>query len=159
MKKLIFILALSVNFAFSQCNYNTNERPDGNIIKYFNPKPIIRQAGYEVGSSIYYNVTTKKYYINIAVLLKTLNCNSVENTLNIQLKHSTQSVSLALTQFNKTQMNGKDVIIALYELDVKSLNLLKKYSLKTVYFTMQSKIYGSTINENANLFINELKCF
>lgn len=159
MKKLIFILALSVNFAFSQCNYNTNERPDGNIIKYFNPKPVIRQAGYELGTSINYNVTTKKYYISIAVLLKTLNCNSVENNLNIQLKNSTQSVSLALTQFNKTQMNGKDVIIALYELDVKSLNLLKKYSLKTVYFTMQSKIYGSTINENNNLLINELKCF
>jgi hypothetical protein len=158
MKKLLFILALSGNFAFSQCNYNTNERPDGNIIKYFNPKPIIRQAGYEVGASINYNATTKKYYINIAVLLKTLNCNSVEKKLNIQLKNSTQSISLGLTQFNKTQMNGKDVIIALYELDTKSLNLLKKYSLKTVYFTMQSKIYGSTINENNNLLINELKC-
>ena len=159
MKILFFILALSGNFAFSQCNYNTNERPDGNTIKYFNPKPVIRQVGYEVGSSIYYNATTKKYYINIAILLKTLNCNSVEKNLNIQLKNSTQSISLGLTQFNKTQMNGKDVIIALYELDTKSLNLLKKYSLKTVYFTMQSKIYGSTINENANLFINELKCF
>ena len=158
MKKLIFILALSGNFAFSQCNYNTNERPDGNIIKYFNPKPVIRQAGYELGTSINYNVTTKKYYISIKKKKKTLNCNSIEKNLNIQLKNATQSISLGLTQFNKTQMNGKDVIIALYELDVKSLNLLKKYSLKTMYFTMQSKIYGSTISENANLFVSQLKC-
>lgn len=159
MKALLLIFGICCNIVYSQCNYYTNERPDGNIIKYFNPKPVIRQLDYEVGSSIYYNVTTNKYYVSIAILLKTLSCGSVENNLNIQLRNSSQSISLGLTQYNKTQMNGQDVIVALYELDENSLNLLKKYLLKTMSFTMESKIYGSTINENTKLFINQLNCF
>ena len=106
-----------------------------------------------------FNSSIKKYYINLTVLLKNIDCDSVEKNLNIQLKNSTQSISLELIQFNKTQMNNRDVMIALYEIDSRSLDLLKKYSLKTLFFTMQSKTYGSTIIENNNLFINQLKCF
>lgn len=159
MKKIILILLFNSLLGYSQCDYQVNNRPDGNVIKYFNPKPIIKQSSYEVGVATNYNSSTKKYYINLTVLLKNINSDSVEKNLNIQLKNSTQSISLELIQFNKTQMNNRDVMIALYEIDSRSLYLLKKYSLKTLFFTMQSKTYGSTINENNNLFINQLKCF
>jgi hypothetical protein len=159
MKKIILILLFNSLLGYAQCDYKVNNRPDGNVIKYFNPKPVIRQSNYEVGAATYFNLTTKKYYINLTVLLKNINIDSVEDNLNIQLKNSTQSISLELIQFNKTQMNNRDVMIALYEIDSRSLDLLKKYSLKTLFFTMQSKTYGSTINENNNLFINQLKCF
>lgn len=158
MKKKIGLLLLVANVAFSQCNILTNERPDGNVIKYFNPKPILRQSQYELGASLYYNETTNKYFISLTVLLKTLNASKVEGNLSIQLKNTKQSISLNLIQSNIAQMNGRDVVIAMYEVDLKNLNLLKKYYLKSVFFKMNSKIYGSTINENSNLFINQLKC-
>ena len=73
MKKIILILLFNSLLGYSQCDYQVNNRPDGNVIKYFNPKPIIRQSGYEVGVAINYNSSTKKYYINLTVLLKNIN--------------------------------------------------------------------------------------
>lgn len=158
MKKTLFILAVSLNIAYSQCNYITNERPDGNIIKYFNPKPVIRQTQYELGTSIQFNVTTNKHYISNAILLKNLNADKIEGNLAIKLINTNQSISLKLIQSNKTNFNGREVIIALYEVDSKSLKLLKKYSLQSIFFSMNSKLYGSSITENKSLFINQLKC-
>ena len=58
MKNYIFIITLLINvIGNAQCDIKTNNRPDGNTIKYFNPKPVIRQNQFEVGTAIYKNET------------------------------------------------------------------------------------------------------
>lgn len=49
-------LALEVR----NCDIKTNIRPDGNIIKYFDPVPVAVEKDYELGLSIYKNETTDK---------------------------------------------------------------------------------------------------
>ena len=56
-------------------------------------------------------------------------------------------------------MNGNKTALALYEIDSKSLAELKKYSLKSIYFYLDKKMYGATVTENKSLFINQFPCF
>lgn len=160
MKKILTIITILITyFNYAQCSeLKTNNRPDGNVIKYFNPKPLIKLSTYEAGASVYHNITTDKYYISIVILFKTLAQDDVSGSLTIQLKNTNNSISLKLIESNKTKMNGKDVCIAMYELDNKSLELLKKNQLKSVFFKIKSITHGNTITENNNLFINQLKC-
>lgn len=161
MKKifLIVLAILTTNYISAQCSeLKTNNRPDGNTIKYFNPKPLIKLSSYETGASVYHNVTTDKYYICIVLLFKTLSQDDVSGNLIIQLKNTNDSISLELVESNKTKMNEKDVSIAMYELDNKSLELLKKNQLKSIFFNIKSTTHGNTITENNNLFVNQLKC-
>jgi hypothetical protein len=73
MKKVLIMIIACISFNISaQSDMKTISRPDGNTIKYFNPKPIIIQSQYEVGTAIYKNVTTGKFMINISVLFKTI---------------------------------------------------------------------------------------
>lgn len=37
----IILIILVITPSFNQCNYKTKDRPDGNVIKYFNPKTVI----------------------------------------------------------------------------------------------------------------------
>lgn len=158
-KKLTFIALLITFLNYAQCSeLKTNNRPDGNTIKYFNPKPLIKLSSYETGASAYYNVTTDKYYISIVILFKTLSQDDVSGNLIIQLKNTNNSISLDLVESNKVKMNGKNVSIAMYELDNKSLELLRKNQLKSIFFNIKSTTHGNTITENNNLFINQLKC-
>ena len=161
MKKLFLIIffTFSITNSFGQCDFKTNNRPDGNTIKYFNPKPIIRESGYEVGASVYYNETSNKYFINISVLFLTFTQQDISGDLIIQLESTNNSVVLKKIESNKVQMNGRDVTIALFEIDHKSLKLLKTNQLRSVFFNMKSKIYGSSIANNKAIFINQLKCF
>lgn len=161
MKQFTLLLALFFSIGLTaQCtDIETNYRPDGNTIKYFNPKSILKQTHYEVGASIYYNQTTKTYFVNIAVLFKTLNQMDISGDLLLQLNNSSEGISLKRVVSDKIQMNGRNVSIAMYEIDKRSYNLLSKYSLKSLYFTMNNKTYGSTVTENNSLFINQLKCF
>jgi len=161
MKNLIILILAfhSIMNLNAQCDIKTNNRPDGNTIKYFNPKPIIREAGYEVGSSVYYNQTSNKYFINLSVLFLTMTQQDISGDLTIQLENSSNSIVLKISESNKVQMNGRNVTIALFEIDQKSQKLLETKQLKSVFFKMKDKIYGSTIKNNKSLFINQLSCF
>ncbi len=161
MKKLatLIIITFCIANGFAQCDYKTNNRLDGNTIKYFNPKPIIREASYEVGASVYYNVTTEKYFINLTVLFLTMTQQDISGDLTIQLENSSSSIVLKIAKSNRVQMNGKNVTVALFEVDNESLKLFEAKQLKSIFFKMNSKIYSSTISDNKALFINQLKCF
>jgi hypothetical protein len=55
-------------------------------------------------------------------------------------------------------MNGRDLTVALFDLDNISKINLNKNSLKSLFFKMNGKIYGSTVTENKLILINELNC-
>lgn len=62
--KLLIIIALLVSIGVNaQCDIKINDRPDGNIIEYFNPIPIAILDSYEIGTSVYKNKTTDSYSI------------------------------------------------------------------------------------------------
>ena len=157
-KLLILLLLLTYNINFGQCDIKTIIRPDGTTIKYFNPKPVIIQEKFELGTAIYKNVTTGKFMINLAVLFKSLPHKPLTGELIIQTTNNI-GISLKLIKSEEVEMNGKKVAIGLYEIDSKSILELKKYPLKSIYFSIDNKKYGQSISKNNNIYIKELNCF
>ena len=159
MKNLIIIIAALVSFNISaQCETKTVKRPDGNTITYFNPKPVIRQNQYEVGTAIYKNETTGMYMVNISVLFKTLAPKYIKGKLTIQTTGK-RGIELKLVKSEQVDLNGQKLAIGLYEIDKASFEELKKYQLKSIFFYLDKKMYGATVTENKNVYMNELKCF
>lgn len=159
MKNLITIIIalISINVS-AQCDIKTIKRPDGNTISYFNPKPVIRQTQYEVGTAIYKNETSGMYMVNISVLFKTLPPKNIKGKLTIQTTGK-RGIELKLVKSEQVDMNGRKVAIGLYEIDKSSFEELKKYPLKSIFFYVDKKMYGATVTENKTIYINELKCF
>jgi len=157
-KLLTLFLIFIYSNIFGQCDVKTVNRPDGNTIKYFNPKPIIIQEQFEVGTAIYKNVTTGKMMINLTILFKSLPNKPLNGELIIQTTNNI-GITLKLIKSEEVEMNGKKVAIGLYEIDKKSIVELKKYSLKSIYFSIDNKKYGQSISKNNNIYINELNCF
>ena len=160
MRKTILIFSLAIiHFgAFGQCNLKTINRPDGNTIKYFNPKPIIIQDQFEVGTAVYKNVTTGAMMINLTMLFKTLPNKPLTGNLTIHTSNN-EGIVLKLLKSEEVEMNGKKVSIGMYQIDDASLKELKKNPLKSIFFYIDKKMYGESIKENKNIYINELKCF
>lgn len=157
-KLLTLVLLFIYSNNFGQCDIKTVNRPDGNTIKYFNPTPIIIQNQFEVGTAIYKNTTTGKMMINLTILFKTLPNKPLNGDLTIQTSNN-DGITLKLIKSEEVEMNGKKVAIGLYEIDKKSLIILKKYPLKSIYFNINSKKYGQSITKNGDIYINELNCF
>jgi len=159
MKNLITIIITLVSINISaQCETKSVKRPDGNTITYFNPKPVIRQTQYEVGTAIYKNETSGMYMVNISVLFKTIPPKSIKGKLTIQTTGK-RGIELKLVKSEQVDMNGRKLAIGLYEIDKVSFEELKKYPLKSIFFYLDKKMYGATVTENKNIYINEIKCF
>lgn len=158
MKKLFTIFIALVSFNISaQCDIKTVKRPDGNTINYFNPKPVIRQSQYEVGTAIYKNETTGMYMVNISVLFKTIPPKNIKSKLTIQTTGK-RGIELKLVKSEQVDMNGRKLAVGLYEIDKLSFEELKKFQLKSIFFYLESKIYGATVSENKNIYIKEIEC-
>lgn len=160
MKYIFSILLLFsvVGISFSQCKIITNERNDGNTIKYFTPVPIVRQAGYEVGVSIYKNETTNIFMLNVSVLFKTMNPQKLSGNLIIQTIN-TKGISLEPLVSELIVMNNRDVAIGLYKIEPEDYNEITKYKLKNVFFYINNDLIGNTIYENSSILISQLACF
>lgn len=158
MKNYFIIITLLISvLANAQCDIKTNNRPDGNTIKYFNPKPVIRQSNYEVGVAIYKNQTTNKFMVGLSVLFVGIRPMDVTGDLTIQ-NTSQKSIVLKLINSNQIKMNGRDLTVALFDLDNSSKKNLEKNYLKSLFFKMNGKIFGATVTENKSILINELNC-
>ena len=156
-QKILLIIIGFIGFNISaQSDIETINRPDGNTIKYFNPKPIIIQSQFEIGTAIYKNVTTGKYMINISVLFKTLQAKDIKGKLTIQTEGK-KGLVLKLIKSEQLEMNGKKLATALYEIDKVSFLELKKHPLKSIFFYLENKLTGSTVTKNKNLIIAEIK--
>lgn len=152
----LFLLFIYSNI-FGQCDIKTVNRPDGNTINYFNPKPVIRQSQYEVGTAIYKNETTGMYMVNISVLFKTIAPKKIKGKLTIQTTGK-RGIELKLVKSEQVDMNGRKLAVGLYEIDKLSFEELKKYQIKSIFFYLESKMYGATVTENKNIYSNEIKC-
>jgi hypothetical protein len=158
MKNYIYLITLLISIlGNAQCDIKTNNRPDGNTIKYFNPKAVIRQSNYEVGIAIYKNETTNRYMVSISVLFVDILPINITGDLTIQTNIQ-NSIVLKIIKSNKIKMNGRDLTVALFDLDNISKINLNKNSLKSLFFKMNGKVYGSTVTENKLILINELNC-
>lgn len=160
MKKTIlnlFMLLLICVESNAQCDIKTNNRPDGNTIKYFNPKPIVREKNFELGASIYQNQTTGQYLFNMVVLHKNGIPKDVTGNLKIQT-NSNNGIALDIIESKQVKMNGNNVTIAMFEIDKRTYSILKSSPLKSIFFELNGELFGSTITENRSLLINQLEC-
>lgn len=161
MKKVIFITMAMIFICCSnnhaQCEIKTLERPDGRTLKYFNPKPIIRNINYEVGVSIYRDMTANFYMISISVLFK--DQNPIELTGNLILQ-TTGDYGLRLKPigFDQITMNGELLSVGMYKLESRDVSELGKHELKSVFFHLLGELKGSTVTENSNIIKNQFKC-
>ena len=160
MKLILINLILIVfsNILNAQCLTKTTERPDGSTVKYFNPKPVVKHAEYEVGLSIYKNKTTNEFFLNVSVLFKTLIPKELTGNTIIQTTNS-KGISLALSVSELIVMNSRNVAIGLYKIEQNDYNELKGYNLKSIYFYLNNDLKGSTVTENYSLLRNQLECF
>ncbi len=158
MKLITIILFLFGVLCQAQCDIKTTLRPDGHTIKYFNPKPIIRAENYEVGISLYKNMNTKQYFLNVSVLFKNMQPVKLHEGLTIQM-NGKNGIILKLITSNLIQMNGRELAIGLYEIDKQNLKLFETQNLKSLFFYLNNKMYGTTLTENNTLLIDEINCF
>ncbi len=160
MKKLLVLLVFvlfgsaSLN---SQCDIQTTNRPDGIIMKYFIPRPVIRTSAYEVGISIYKNINTNSYMLSVSVLFVEMSPKDLTNDLVIQ---TTNDNGITLNQILTKQitMNGRVLANAMYSLDERDFSELSQYKLKSIFFYLGNNLEGSTVTENSNILTRELNC-
>lgn len=142
----------------NDCDIKTNNRPDGNVIKYFNPKPVIQNEKYDIALSLYYNETTSTYFISVSVLFKNMGIKDLTGDLLIQTD-SNDGIKITQVLSNKVTMNSKMLSVGMYELTKRDVEVLKKSDLKSVFIYLDGNQYGNTLNINKNLLVQQFKCF
>lgn len=153
----LIITFTSFQICSAQCEIKTIERPDGNTIKYFNPKPVIQKTDYEVGISIYKNVTTDILMVNVSLLFKRGVPQKLSENLIIQTSGQ-KGISLEPIVSELVEMNNRKVAIGLYKLDESSVIELSNHALKSVFVTIGGNILGSTVTQSPNLLANQINC-
>lgn len=147
-----------INSYKQSCPIKTNIRPDGNVIKYFNPQPVVQNNKYDLAISLYLNETSRSYYLSIAVLFKQMSFRELNGNLIIQT-NSDFSLNLNKVSSDKVIMNGEVLAVGMYELSVSDVEILKAYSLKSVFVNLNGDKFGDTILNNKNIIISEFICF
>ncbi len=158
MKKITTLLLLLIVIDFyAQCDIKTTIRPEGDTIKYFNPTPVYRSSDYELGISLYKNITTDKFFVSLTVLFKKIAPSNVYGELLIQTSDE-RGIRLPLSVSEQVVMKGREVSIALYEVDNKSLNSISQQAIQKVNFYLNGKLYGANLTENKRLFFKQFNC-
>lgn len=149
---------INEDFEINDCDIKITNRPDGNVIKYFNPTPVIQNEEYDIALSLYFNETTSTYFISTSVLFKDMEVKSLTGDLLIQTD-SSNGIQLTQVLSNQVNMKGKKLSVALYELTKRDIEILKKSNLKSVFIYLDRNQYGSTLDINRNLIAQQFKCF
>lgn len=152
------LLILIFHQSYSQCDYKTVNRPDGITINYFNPKPVILNSDYEVGTSIYKNSNTNEFTLNITLRFKKIAPEKLDKSLVIQTE-SSEGIELPIVVSELMNMNGSKVAIGNYYLDERSISILRNYDLKTIYFYLEGNLIGSSVDRSNDLLKLQLDCF
>ena len=140
------------------CDIKVINRPDGNVIKYFNPKPVIQNEKYDIALSLYYNETTTTYFISASVLFKDMGVKNLTGDLLIQTD-SDNGIRLKQVLSNNVTMNGEILSVGMYELTKRDLETLNKSNLKSVFVYLDENQYGNTLDVNRDLIVQQFKCF
>ncbi|WP_047246924.1 hypothetical protein [Maribacter thermophilus] len=154
---LIVLMLIISHSAISQCELKTTTRYDGSLLNYFNPKPVIRQSNYEIGVSVYKNVTTDVTMLNVSVLFLGKKPNSLNGNAIIQTSGE-RGISLEPIIFDLVEMNGRDVAVGLYKIEGSMLEYFKKTYLKSIVVRVGTDLVGATVNENEWVIRDNIKC-
>ncbi len=159
MKNYILILLLLIvsGAVFSQCNYKITNRPDGNVMHYYNPQPVVKQEKVEIGIGIYKNITSGDCFLNVSVLFKKGTPQELAGLAIIQT-NSNEGISLPIEVSELVEMNGRDLAIGLYKLSDRDLNILRKYTLKSIFVNVGINLTGANTTMNKDIILNQLKC-
>lgn len=162
MKKAFFYYLLIISFIepiSAQCDFiKILNRPDGNVIRYFNPQPITNQSDYEVGLSIYKNMTSNVLMLGILVVFKTETPKKLSKTVIIQTTNN-KGIELEPLVSESMVLNERDVSLGIYKIEKVDFEQLKKYPLKSVFFYLEGNLKGFTVTKNKTLLNSELRCF
>jgi len=154
--KLSILICLVYQFSVSQCDIKTTNGAE-NEMKYFTPKPIIRELDYEIGVSIYKNITSNIIMINSSILFKGKMPEELTGNLIIKTIND-KEISLKPLMSDLLEMNEQDVAIGLYEIDDRTLIELSNFPLKSVFMSVGNNLVGSNVSENLSLLIEQIKC-
>ena len=139
------------------CDIKTTNRPDGNVIKYFNPKPVIQSGKYDLALSLYFNETTSTYFISTSVLFKNMEVKNISGDLLIQTS-SSDGIQLKQVLNNRVTMNGEILSVAMFELNKKDIENLSKHNLKSVFVLLEDERYGKSVDLNKEILVKQFEC-
>lgn len=159
MKNFLLIVFLSIicQFSFSQCQVKTTTKEDGNVLKYLNPMPVVRQADYEIGLSVYKNISSNITMLNVSVLFKGKEVRELEGDAIIHTSGE-RGISLKPVVFDLVEMNGKDVAIGLYEIEPILLSYFENNYLKNIFVKVGGDLVGASVSENKWIIRDNLNC-
>lgn len=136
------------------CDVKVINRPDGNVIKYFNPFPVIQNKKYDIGTSVYKNSTSGEY--TIAVLFKDMEPIDITGDLIIQSGND----GLQLKQFMSTisEVNGETSSYSIYLLTEADFNILQNSPVNSLFVDASGTQLGGTFGSLDELYIKEIEC-
>lgn len=158
MKKLSILICLIVTSftALAQYEVKTIKRPDGIILKYFNPIPVVRAYNYEAGLSLYKNPDNSKYFVAISVLFKNTVAEELNGNLLIQTTGK-NGISLEPAYNRLVTLNGREVALSMYYLTEREINELKSNSIKLISFNVNDEIIALNLTENRDVLVKEFE--
>ena len=139
------------------CDVKTTRRADGNIMKYFNPFPVVQNDKYDVGTSVYKNITTGEYTISVAVLFKNIKAADVSGNLILKTK---SNIGLSLKQFMNTrsEVNGNSLSLAIYVITDRDFEILRNSPVNQIYVDVQGSRLGGSFNSLSEIYMKEIEC-
>jgi hypothetical protein len=156
MKKLLILsfVLISTLTTYGQYDVKTLNRPDGIILKYFNPIPVAITNSHEAGLSLYKNKDNNTYLLAITVLFKASTPTELNGNLIIQTTGN-KGISLKPVMHKLINMNGRNVASSMYSLTNRDIIELKSKSLKLVSFYVNAQPIGLTLTKNKDILIKE----
>lgn len=154
MKKITIVFLFAFTLGFSQNEMKTIKRPDGVIIKYFNPVPVVIANSHEAGLSLYKNINTKQYYLVLTILFKQQKPTELTGELLIQTT-GTKGLILPPVWHKLINMNGQNVASSMYLLTNRDINELKIRLIKLINFTAYNQPIGLNLTKNNDILMKE----
>jgi len=156
MKKIIAVtyLVFCTYIGYTQCNIQSNYKPDGTIVRYLRPEMVAGNEKLEVGLSIQTNGSN--YYL--ATIVRYLSTAYAPGDLTISNDLNQTSV-LKLLRAEKTYLNGNDVYLAVYMLSKYDIKKLASSTLKYIMFeTSDNTLNALKVSKNKDVIGIQYKC-
>ena len=140
---------------WSQCNVQSNKRPDGVTIKFARPELLSKNDKAELGITL--QTDGKSYYLGTVV--RFLGAYSKKSVGSLTIRYSNNSSSiLKLTESSLSYNRGSNVGIALYKLLLNDIKLIKANSLKTIYFKTEDNLIHLFKVSSNNIMVKQINC-
>ena len=155
--KNIFLLISLIFSSFTvlgQFEVKTIIRPDGIILNYFNPIPVVIASDYEAGLSLYKYKAKNIYTVAITVLFKSSVPEELYGNLLIQTTGN-NGISLKPVMNELINMNGRQVAASMYSLTERDIKELSNNTIKMISFNVNNEIIALHLTKNKNLLIKE----